>query len=226
MTHATRRPVAIVAVTIAAVIGVAACGNAGASPTPSTAAQTTTPTTAVPAATPSASAAASTLPSTAPSGSPATASAPAASALACAMPPAGILPSDRFTGVTAIPGGTADGLRFTFGNTSLPGPASPPMGSISVATPPYTQAGSGEPITMNGQHVLQLRFDTMSIQNDAGEPTYDGPHELTPNLPSIKDVVMYDQSEGVVGWYIGYDGTGCPMLARDGQGLVLTIPHS
>jgi hypothetical protein len=141
------------------------------------------------------------------------------------MPPAGILPSDRFTGVQVIPGGTADGLRFTFGNMSLPGPASPPMGSISVANPPFTQAGSGEAIEVKGQHVLQLRFDTMSIQNDAGEPTYDGPHELTPNLPSIKDVVLFDQSEGVVGWYIGYDGTGCTTLARDGQGLVLMIPH-
>jgi hypothetical protein len=142
------------------------------------------------------------------------------------MPPSGILPSDRFTGVQVIPGGTADGLRFTFGNMSLPGPASPPMGSVSVATPPYTQAGSGEAIDVKGQHVLQLRFDTMSIQNDAGEPTYDGPHDLTPNLPSIKDVVLYDQSEGVVGWYIGYDGTSCPTMARDGQGLVLMIPHS
>ena len=224
MTLASRRPAAILALSIAAVITVAACGGSSSSASPSTAAATTAPATA-PLATPSASPVPSASPSSAPSGSPA-ATPPAASALACAMPPAGILPSDRFTGVTVIPGGTADGLRFTFGNMSLPGPASPPMGSISVATPPYTQAGNGETIEVKGQHVLQLRFDTMSIQNDAGEPTYDGPHELTPNLPSIKDVALYDQSEGVVGWYIGYDGTSCPTLARDGQGLVLTIPHS
>ena len=223
MTFATRRPAVILTLAIGAVIGLAACGGSTSSASPSSAAATEAPTTA-PIATPSASLAPSASANASSSAS-AAASAPVASALACAMPPAGILPSDRFTGVEVIPGGTADGLRFTFGNMSLPGPASPPMGSISVATPPYTQAGSGETIEVKGHHVLQLRFDSMSIQNDAGEPTYDGAHELTPNLPSIKDVVLYDQSEGVVGWYIGYDGTSCPTLARDGQGLVLTIPH-
>ena len=225
MTLATRRHIVIPAFAIGAVLTLAACGGSGASASPSTAAATTAASSAAPVATPAPSAAASATVSAAPSGSSAAAT-PAVSPLACAMPPAGILPSDRFTGVQIIPGGTSDGLRFTFGNMSLPGPASPPMGSISVATPPFTQAGSGEPITVKGQHVLQLRFDTMSIQNDVGEPTYDGAHELTPNLPSIKDVVLYDQSEGVVGWYIGYDGSGCPTLARDGQGLVLTIPHT
>jgi hypothetical protein len=222
MTFATRRPTALLALLFGAVLGLAACGGSGASATPSSAAASQPPT-AAPVATPSASPVPSTSPSAAPSGTPA--ASPVTSARACALPPAGLLPSDRFTGVQVIPGGTADGLRFTFGNMSLPGPASPPMGSISVANPPFTQAGSGEAIEVKGQHVLQLRFDTMSIQNDAGEPTYDGPHELTPNLPSIKDVVLFDQSEGVVGWYIGYDGTGCPTLARDGQGLVLMIPH-
>lgn len=223
MTLATRRSVAILSLTIGAALALAGCGAASSSVSPSSAAASTPPTAAT-VATPSPSAAPSASTAVAPSGTPA--ATPAASALACAMPPAGTLPSDRLTGVQVIPGGTADGLRFTFGNMSLPGPASPPMGSISVATPPYTQAGSGEAIDVKGQHVLQLRFDTMSVQNDAGEPTYDGPHELRPNLPSIKDVVLYDQSEGVVGWYIGYDGTSCPTLARDGQGLVLTIPHS
>ena len=224
MTHSSRRPVVTFAFAIAVVVGLAACGGSSSSPSPSGATPTAAPT-VVPVVTSTASAPSSSAPSAGPVTSPA-ASAPAASALACAMPPGGILPSDRFTGVQVIPGGTADGLRFTFGNMSLPGPATPPMGSIAVATPPYTQAGSGETIEVRGQHVLQLRFDTMSVQNDAGEPTYDGPHELTPNLPAIKDVALYDQSEGVVGWYIGYDGTSCPTLARDGQGLVLTIPHS
>jgi hypothetical protein len=221
-----RRSAATLAVALGAGILLAAC--AGPSPSATASAAATPPASAAgPIATPAASTAPSVAPSAVPSGSPTAtpASTPSAS-VACAMPPAGILPSDRFTQVQVIPGGTADGLRFIFGNSSLPGPATPPMGSIAVATPPYTQAGSGAPIDVKGQHVLQLRFDGMSVQNDVGQPTYVGPDELQPNLPAIKDAVLYDASEGVIGWYIGYDGRGCPTVARDGQGLVLTIPHA
>jgi hypothetical protein len=38
--------------------------------------------------------------------------------------------------------------------------------------------------------------------------------------------VQYDASEGVVGWYIGYDGTGCVGVNHDHTGFTLTIDHS
>ena len=37
------------------------------------------------------------------------------------------------------------------------------------------------------------------------------------------DKVLYDASEGVIGWYIGYDGDGCVSLIDDGRGLLLSI---
>jgi hypothetical protein len=99
------------------------------------------------------------------------------------------------------------------------------MGSLDVARPPYTQAGSGATIDMPGDRVLQLRFSGMSLQNDAGQEMFTGPTELTPNLPALRKAVQFDASEGVVGWYIGYDGTGCVHLETDATGVTLTIDH-
>jgi hypothetical protein len=220
-----RRPTNLAALALGAGLVLAGCTGSSSSASPSTAVGSAP--SPAPIVTPATSAAPSAAPNPAGSVGPSTSPAAStpASTTACVMPPTAVLPSDRFTQVQLIPGGTADGLRFIFGNSSLPGPPSPPMGSVSGAVPPYTQAGSGEAIEVNGQHVLQLKFEGMSIQNDVGQPVYDGPTKLSPGLPAIKDAALYDASEGVVGWYIGYDGAGCPTLARDGQGLVLTIPH-
>ena len=61
----------------------------------------------------------------------------------------------------------------------------------------------------------------MSIQNDVGQPVYDGPAEYRPGLPALRHLVLFDMSEGVVGWYIGYDGTGCVTLARVGDSVTV-----
>ena len=97
------------------------------------------------------------------------------------------------------------------------------MGSLTVAKPPYTSAGSGAPIAVQGEHVLQLTFTGMSLQNDVGQPTYDGPTDIRQTLPALRHAVLYDASEGVIGWYIGYDGNGCVSLIDDGRGLLLSI---
>jgi hypothetical protein len=79
---------------------------------------------------------------------------------------------------------------------------------------------------MPGDHVLQLTFTGMSLQNDAGQETYSGPVKLKPDLRAIQQLVLYDASEGVVGWYIGYDGEGCVTLGNDGSNVTVTIDHS
>ena len=151
---------------------------------------------------------------------------PSAAAACTTLPAAVALPSDRFTGITVTPGATADRLTFVFGNASLPGPAAPPQGALEVARPPYSQAGSGAGIDMAGDHVLQLTFTGMSLQNDAGQETYAGPTTLKPNLRALQHVVLYDASEGVIGWYIGYDGEGCVRLANDGSNVTITFDHA
>jgi hypothetical protein len=136
------------------------------------------------------------------------------------------LPSDRFTDLQFSTAATADKLTFVFGDPSLPGPTVPPTASLNAAKPPYTQAGSGARIVVSGSHVIQVKFTGMSLQSDTGEETYAGPAELKPAFPALRHAVLYDVSEGVVGWYVGYDGTGCITLARAGANVTVTIDHS
>ena len=222
MSHANRRlPIIPIGLALVA-LTVAACGPATSSVTPSSAPSPTGAPNAAPSPAPTAA------PSPAPTPSPAaSASAAPSSAGACqALPQTGQLLSDRLTDLKVTPGAAADRLTFVFGSRSLPGPAGPPQGSLDVARPPYTQAGSGAAIAMTGNHVLQLRFTGMSLQNDAGEETYTGPAEIKPDLPALRHVVLFDASEGVIGWYLGYDGTGCVTLGRDGDSITITFDHS
>jgi hypothetical protein len=214
MTHATRRRPFVDAIFVAVAITAAACTPGAASPGALVPASPSTAPTATPSATPVVS------PTPA-------ASVPASSATACAVTrQTTSLPSDRLVGLTVTPGATADTLTFVFGNPSLPGPATPPAGTLEVGQPPYTQAGSGAAIVMTGGHVVTVRFTGMSLQNDAGEETYTGPTEVKPGLVALRDAVVYDASEGVIGWYVGYDGPGCVTLAGAGANVTLTVAHS
>lgn len=214
MTHATRRLPAVITASLALAFAVVACTGSAASTVPSVA--------ATPSAAPTV---ASTAPTTGPSPSASTAAASPSSAATCTTTSETDLPSDRLTTVTVTPGATSDRLDFVFGDSSLPGPASPPKGSLSIARPPYTQAGSGAPIEMTGDSVVQLVFTGMSLQNDAGEEMFTGPTELTPNLPALRKAAQFDASEGTIGWYIGYDKGGCVVLGRDENTITLTIDH-
>lgn len=138
----------------------------------------------------------------------------------------GPLPSDRLVDVIVATAGTADLITFVFGDPSLGDPPQgAPQGDLTVATPPYTQAGSGEPVVVRGGRVAELRFAGMSIVNDVGQPTYDGPRELYLELPALQSVVNFDMFEGVIGWYIGFDGPGCITLSSDDRRLTVVVNH-
>ncbi len=178
---------------------------------------------------PTASAAAPTAsPTAAPTATPtATPTASPTAAAACRIKPVtGPLPSDRLVNVTASTTADADVLTFHFGNTSVPGAGGPPRRELSKAKKPYTYGSSGKPIKMQGDHVAQVVFRGLSLQSDTMEPVYTGPTELKPAYPALKHAVEYDESEGVIGWYVGYDGTGCATLSRVGSDVMLTIAHS
>ena len=61
--------------------------------------------------------------------------------------------------------------------------------------------------------------------NDTGQPVYDGPTEYRPDLPALRELALFDESEGVVGWYVGYDGGGCVTLTRVGDTVTVRIAH-
>jgi hypothetical protein len=218
--HARRLP-ALSATVVTFALTLAACAAGTAIPSPST---TTSPS-GLPTATPSATAAAThsagpITTSTAP------ATSPASAATACVATPQTIeVPSDRLVNLTVAPGGTSDTVTFAFGNPSLPGPPAPPSGTLALAKPPYTVAESGRTIEMHGDHVITVRFTGMSLQNDAGEETYKGPRGVEEPFPALRHAVVYDESEGVIGFYVGYDGPGCVTLTREGTNVVLSIAH-
>lgn len=211
-----RRRVAITAL-VACMLLVAACTQATLTPSPS----------ASPAATASASIVPSALSSAAPTATVAPTAAPTASPTPIAdcvvKPQDGPLSSDRMTDVVISSTDAADVITFVFGKASLPGPAGQPRGDLMVAKAPYTQAGSGQAIDMQGDHVLQLRFIHMSLSSDTGDLTYDGPAEFKPDLPALRHAVMFDASEGQIGWYIGYDGPGCATLGRAGNDVTIAF---
>lgn len=151
---------------------------------------------------------------------------PNASSPACDVAAqSGLLPSDRLVDLAISSSSTHDLITFIFAPPSSPGPAGPPRGTLDAARPPFSQAGSGQPIDLLGQHAVQLRFTGMTLASDTGEATYTGPSEVKPNLPALREAIQYDASEGVVGWYIGYDGPGCVTLSRDGNDVTVMIAH-
>jgi hypothetical protein len=224
MTLATRRlhlhfhfDIAVAGLTAITLV-VVACGPGTSSGTPSGGSSGPS---ATPSTGPTATLAATATPTSSPT--PATA---APSTVACVVKSqTGQLPTDRLVDIKVSTGATADRLTFVFGSPSLPGPASPPVGTLEVAKPPYSFAGSGAPIAMAGARVVQIRFSGMSLSNDAGQETYVGPPEIKPDLPALRHAVMYDASEGIVGWYLGYDGPSCVTLARAGTDVTVTIDH-
>lgn len=146
-------------------------------------------------------------------------------AVACVVEPqTGVLPSDRITNVEVLGLPGRDVVRFTFGESSLD-PAGAPTGMLEVAEPPFTGGSSGLPVEVKGEHVLQVVFKGMSLQNDVGQPVYDGPREfeVSDSSRSLRHAVLFDEFEGQIGWYVGYDGTGCVSLTRKGDTIVLSI---
>lgn len=215
MIHGHRRPrLTAIAVMTALALTLAACDPGPATPSapPATSAAPTAP-----PASPSSAA------------SPATSASPPPStsaAAACPIAPqTGRLPSDRLVDIVISESETSDIVTFQFGNESLPGPAGAPEGTLETAQPPFIQGGSGEPQEVLGEHVALVRFAGMSLANDVGQPVYEGQTEFRPDLPALRHVVNMEMFEGVVSWYVGYDGTGCVTLTSDGRNVSVAIEH-
>ena len=208
MTHGPRRRTLITAA-LAAAITVAACSPATITPAPSQ-------------ATVSPSRAAQSAP-TAPTDPPPPTPSPTVAAGCPIASQTGRLPSDRLVDVVITSTATADIVTFVFGDDSLPGTAGAPEGTLGSAEPPFVEGASGEPIKLEGEHVALIRFAGMSIVNDVGQPVYDGQLSFQPDTSTLRHVVNSETFEGVVSWYIGYDGVGCLTLASDGRNVSVII---
>lgn len=214
--HSAPRAVALAA---AVLLLVAACSQAPVEPSPPGSASpdpSTRPSS--PPASPSLSA--SVLPTIGPAPTPT-----ASSGEACAIESqTGRLPSDRMTDVVLTSTDSADVITFVFGDPSLPNPPQGPSeGLLELAEPPYVEGASGLPMDIEGERVVFVRFTGMSIVNDVGQLTYDGPTEFRPDSAVLRTVANSEQFEGVVSWYIGFEGPGCVQLSSDARSVTVSV---
>jgi len=104
-------------------------------------------------------------------------------------------------------GSCSDTITFSF--RAAPGAGAPPY-VIESASPPFAQAGSGEPITVPGRAFLRIKFQpawTADVQT--GVSTYTGPRRIEPTGAAVtRGLVLFDSFEGVVGWIVGLDSSG------------------
>lgn len=111
------------------------------------------------------------------------------------------------TDVRVTAGDCTDAITFTFGTTT---PAGAPPYVIEPASPPFAQAASGQAIALAGTRFLRVKFQpSWTADLDTGQLTYTGSRDIeVTGAAATRAVVLYDAYEGVVGWYVGLDGSG------------------
>ena len=167
-------------------------------------------------------------PSASPSPSPTVAPTPSPTvAVVCGVQDdSGRLPSDRLVDVRVSQAGDNDIVTFVFGDPSSPGPPQgQSTGAIRAVEPPFTASGSGAEIEVPGEHHVEIRFTGMSLYDDEGAATYDGPTSFREAFPALRSVEQFDAFEGQSGWIIGYDGPGCVTLASGAGSVSVVIEH-
>ena len=167
-------------------------------------------------------------PTTEPSATPSpqpTASTASPSAAACTLPSPGPLASNTL--VNASLERTSSGARivFSFGSRPPDSVADPTI-AIVFDEPPFSMAGSGQPVTVVGQRFLMVRMNGMVHGLPDGSPVYEGERNLRLAGATIPQAVLVDDFEGVVSWIVGLDGPGCPRVSgstSSGGQLVIAL---
>jgi hypothetical protein len=81
--------------------------------------------------------------------------------------------------------------------------------SVGYVDKPITEDGSGEPVEVPGDSVLQVRMEPASgadLSSAELRITYNGPKRLTPSTEAVTEVVRTGDFEAVLTWVIGVKG--------------------
>jgi hypothetical protein len=125
---------------------------------------------------------------------------------------AGAVPSDRLVDMAVEPGLGVDRITFSFGPPS--GTSAAPTGELRPVKPPFSEAGSGAPVTIAGDRFISIVFRGMVVADEAGNAVYRGPMDLQPIAPAIRQLRLLDNVEGHLGWVAGIRGQGCVRVIR------------
>ena len=204
MNRQSRRSVVAARVARRRLVAVAACTRAAASPSPSpsrvpTAADRPRPPTASPSATPTAGTDRRARPRR-----PRPTASPAADCVV--KPQAGPLPSDRLTDVDVSSTDRArPRSRSCSANASLPGPAGQPTRRPDDRRAAVHRVGQRAADRDAWRARPPGRFMRMSLQPTPATSRTTVP-SVQADLPVLRHAVKFDEFEGQIGWYIGYDG--------------------
>jgi hypothetical protein len=148
---------------------------------------------------------------------------PSNAATACAIAPQdGRLLSDRLVGASLQSSPDGDHLAFLFGPRTTITAGS--TGHLQEVSPPFVQAGSGQPVEVEGDRFFQVRFEGMWIDDESGTPTYQGSREIRSSTGPIAEAVVVEEFEGYVTWIVGFRGNGCVTLSSPtSDELVVTV---
>jgi hypothetical protein len=136
---------------------------------------------------------------------------------ACTLPVPGPLASDTLVDATLERTASGARLVFTFG-ARPPDAVAQPTIAIVFDEPPFSMAGSGAPVSVQGQRFLKVRMGGMVVSHPNGSPVYEGQSNLRLAGATIPQAVLVDDFEGVVSWIVGLNGPGCPTVRRDTSG--------
>ena|SRR5436190_4735531 len=115
-----------------------------------------------------------------------------------------VTPKRYLTGIRVGRQNGFDRIVFEFDNA-----AEPPGYQVSYVNRPVQEDGSGKPVTITGDSVLEIHMESASGVDLSGgkvTPTYTGPKRLTPSGPAVVDMAEAGDFEGVLRWVAGVKG--------------------
>jgi hypothetical protein len=89
-----------------------------------------------------------------------------------------------------------------------------PGANVEYVSSPIVACGSGLPVEISGDALLEVRMFAAVAHDEAGEPTF-GPQAISPGLASIIEVVTICDFEGQVTWIVG--------LSNEADFVVVTL---
>lgn len=79
---------------------------------------------------------------------------------------------------------------------------------VATTTRPVTEDGSGRTIEIEGDALLEVRFENAAMARIEGEkvvPVYEGPRRVTTEGELVQELVDAGDFEGIVTWVVGLD---------------------
>src|SRR5262245_13408925 len=107
------------------------------------------------------------------------------------------------TGVAVASDTCVDRVTFDFSSKT----ADPPSYKVEYQPGPFSEAGSGAPIAVDGQAFLVVRLEpAYGFDFESGQPSYTGPKRVTgTHADHVTEVVETGDFEAVMTWVIGLD---------------------